>query len=166
MIEQLDQLREAELAVLNLYRSLHGVPALILNESLNNASQTHAEYLYEAQEQPLNNSEGAQNGEYGENIFWNLGIPDFTYEAGSATSDWYNENVDYNYGTGESISENVPVKHFTAEIWKSVTSVGFGFYGGPEEYMGLKGTGFYVVANFYPPPNVEGEFVENIPEPA
>jgi len=44
-----------------------------------------------------------------------------------------------------------------------VKSVGFGFYGGKDQYYGMEGTSIYIVANFYPTPNIEGKFIENVP---
>jgi len=53
------------------------------------------------------------------------------------------------------------VGHFTAMIWKSSTSVGFGYTQGAEQ----GGFGIYVVANYYPTPNVIGDYAQNVPKP-
>ena len=59
--------------------------------------------------------------------------------------------------------------HFTAEIWKSVTSVGFGYAWGNYPYkMGdqtLEVPSIYVTANFYPTPNVQGQYTNMVPRP-
>jgi hypothetical protein len=42
-------------------------------------------------------------------------------------------------------------------------SVGFGFYGGKDQYYGMEGTSIYIVTNFYPAPNIEAKFIESVP---
>jgi hypothetical protein len=42
-------------------------------------------------------------------------------------------------------------------IWKSVKTVGFGFYQGNQTGQGYNGQGIFVVANYYPTPNVGGQ---------
>lgn len=54
--------------------------------------------------------------------------------------------------------------HFTAEIWKGVTSVGYGYAVAPTKIGSSKGYAIYVVANFYPVPNVWGQYVANVPK--
>ena len=54
--------------------------------------------------------------------------------------------------------------HFTAEIWKGVTSVGYGYAVGPKTIGSSKGYVIYVVANFSPVPNVRGQYVANVPK--
>lgn len=47
---------------------------------------------------------------------------------------WYDEVQYYNYESGSSVEPGNPAKevsHFTAQIWESITSVGFGFAAGP-----------------------------------
>jgi hypothetical protein len=44
------------------------------------------------------------------------------------------------------------IGHFTAMIWKDVTSVGFGYRKGIEN----GGEALYVTANYYPTPNILG----------
>ena len=78
-------------------------------------------------------------------------------------SSWYRQNSNYNFTSGEAVDPSLPYKYFTAEIWKGVSSVGFGFYGGKDQYFGNDGYSFYVVANFYPAPNVNGQFLQNVP---
>lgn len=51
--------------------------------------------------------------------------------------------------------------HFTAMIWKTVTTVGFG-YAVTKSNGGYK---IYVVANYYPLPNWRGHEKENVPPP-
>lgn len=52
------------------------------------------------------------------------------------------------------------VGHFTAMIWKSVKSVGFGYSVVPED----DGYAIYVVANYWPTPNVRGKYAANVPK--
>ena len=65
-------------------------------------------------------------------------MPKITYNDGLMTNTWYKEIDDYNFNTGLSKNGGV-IGHFTAEIWKSVTKVGFGFSGGPSDYLHYKG---------------------------
>jgi hypothetical protein len=46
-------------------------------------------------------------------------------------------------------------------VWKSVKTVGFGFYQGVDK----GGYGIYVVANYYPPPNYLGQYIANVLKP-
>lgn len=56
------------------------------------------------------------------------------------------------------------IGHFTAQIWKEVTGVGFGFCAATQQYvyspdLTLDIAVLYVVANYYPTPNVVGQYI-------
>ena len=150
--EQKDLLNQAELAVLNQQRALHGTPAVTLNSTLINAAQTYADLLCSTG--TFAHSPEANSGKYGENLFAASGTPSISYSDGKATLSWYKEISNYDFTTASAIDSTKAIGHFTAEIWKSVTTAGFG-YG---VCSSLSSTGKYwakiiVVANFYPTPN-------------
>ena len=53
------------------------------------------------------------------------------------------------------------IGHFTAMVWKATTSAGFGYAQVPED----GGYAIYVVANYYPTPNVRGSYAINVTPP-
>ena len=100
-------------------------------------------------------------------------MPYLTYHYGDATKIWYDEIQFYDYTTHKSIDpsdKNKQVGHFTCQMWKTLSSVGFGFYAGPRKYD-QAGSGpvdiqeLYVVANYYPTPNIIGAFQQNVVPP-
>ena len=145
-------MREGALDAINVYRALHGVPALVLDDTLTSQAQTHAEYIQSVQN-PEEKSAGS-GVEYWESIFWNLKIPTYEHTIGDIVEQWYSENINYNYEAGSKIEEDFPVDHFTAMVWKSCTSVGIGFAGGAEDYFEIEGVGLYAVIQFSPVANV------------
>lgn len=83
-----------------------------------------------------------------------------TYISGTASNKWYAESAAYTYGVFPPASGT---GHFTAMIWKAVTSVGFGFFKVQEN----NGYAIYVVANYYPTPNIytQENYLANVPPP-
>jgi glioma pathogenesis-related protein 2 len=154
----LPTLRSAELAIHNADRALHGCPALKLDASLNSAAQTYATYL--ATTHQFTHSPDALKGKYGENLYKAWGYPTLVYKSGTASNSWYTEAANYDYQTGTSLPGKAS-GHFTAMIWKSVTSVGFGYAIVAEK----NGYAIYVVANYSPTPNVSGQYLNNVPPP-
>lgn len=152
-------LRAAELQKHNSYRALHGSPALTLSDSLNTIAQNYADTI--ANSHNLTHSDAAKNGTYGENLYWGWGYPTLTYLPGTASDRWYSEQQNYNYATFKTNDPTKTVGHFTALIWKSVTSVGFGYTVVAEK----EGYAIYVVANYSPTPNVLGQYATNVPKP-
>lgn len=82
-------------------------------------------------------------------MFWGWGSPNYTYPTAAASVNWYSEIKDYDFDTAQPITPGKLVGHFTAMVWKEVTSAGFGYVLGPEN----NGQAMYVVVNYYPPPN-------------
>jgi hypothetical protein len=59
------------------------------------------------------------------------------------------------------------IGHFTAQIWKKVNTVGIGFCTATQKYVysptvTLDLAVLYVVANYYPTPNVVGQYTQNV----
>jgi hypothetical protein len=152
-------LRNSELAKHNTYRAKHGCKALVLNSSLNTVALSYAQIL--SASHTFAHSPEASSGKYGENLYWAWGKPTVSYITPKASDSWYAEQQYYNYTTFKSTNSAKAVGHFTAMIWKSVTSVGFG-YSLVEENGGYS---VYVVANYYPTPNYIGQYAANVPKP-
>jgi glioma pathogenesis-related protein 2 len=155
----LADVRNAELAKHNLYRSLHGCAPLAINSTLNTAAQDYADQLSSAHN--FAHSPAAMSGTYGENLYWVWGSPSLTYSLGAASTSWYNELKYYDYTTFKSNTTDKVVGHFTAMIWKSAKSVGFGYARVNE----MNGWAVYIVANYAPTPNVRGKYAANVPRP-
>lgn len=112
-------LRTVELQKHNSYRALHGCPALKLSNKLNTAAQNYANTIANAHN--FTHSPSAQNGTYGENLYWGWGKPSLTYVPGKASDSWYAEVQYYDYTTFKTTDPKKMVGHFTAMIWKSAT---------------------------------------------
>ena len=73
---------------------------------------------------------------------------------------WYKEIEHWSFRKGEPKKDSPPGVHtgfFTAMIWRGVTNFGIGHC----EFNGK----LYIVARYYPHPNMPGEFLENISPP-
>ena len=84
------------------------------------------------------------------------------YRKGNEVFVWYAEISNYNFATGKAIDPTKPIGHFTAEVWKSVTTVGFGYYYFTQTVSGVAMKFVIVVANYYPTPNVHGLYIQNV----
>ena len=151
-------LQAAELAMHNEKRAIYGSSAISLDAALNTAAQAYADYL--ATNNLFAHSSQAQSGSYGENLYKGWGSPTFTYVPGAASLNWYNEVQYYNYNTFVSNDPSKAVGHFTAMVWRAVTKVGFGF-----AKVKDNGESYYVVANYLPVPNVQGQYAANVVAP-
>ncbi|QRN92792.1 hypothetical protein JRI60_26645 [Archangium violaceum] len=104
---------------------------------------------------------GLQRG-YGENLHWSgtsqAAPPTATDAALGATKSWYDEVSRYNFANG---GFTAATGHFTQLVWKSTTSVGCAVYN-------LKGSRWletYVVCNYQPSGNYQGQFPQNVLPP-
>lgn len=147
------ELLQGEINRLNSLRTLHGVGNVTENSTLTNAAQAYADNLCSTD--GFQHSPGALSGLYGENLYYTAAYPYIQYSYGAATNSWYSEISDYNFTTQAAVSSNKVVGHFTAEIWKSVTTVGFGYCKTSFVFPGLPlpAVKLYVVGNYYPVPN-------------
>ena len=97
------------------------------------------------------------------------GLPTLPYTYSEATTAWYNEVKYYDFDTTRSTDPSQQIGHFTAQIWKGVKSVGFGFYWGSIPYNYGSQTYqmqlIFVVANYYPTPNIVGLYRQNVLPP-
>jgi uncharacterized protein YkwD len=130
----------------NQLRAKHHAPPLVLSSWLSQRAQNWADHL--AGVQKLQHSDCMVNGKrVGENIYWTSG----TANGGEATKRWYDEVKSYNYSNGEGTWPKCG--HFTQVAWKYSKEVGFGYRNG------------YVVANYYPPGNLNGHYQDNVKHP-
>ncbi|OQV12418.1 putative Golgi-associated plant pathogenesis-related protein 1 [Hypsibius exemplaris] len=125
----------------NTYRAMHGAAPLRLNQELCNVAQNWANYL--AQRGSMVHSQT----QHGENLYWTSAnsVP----SGATAVDAWYSEVEDYFswFGTG-------PTGHFTQVVWKGTREMGIAQSRGRN--------GVYVVANYSPPGNMQGEYDENV----
>lgn len=126
----------------NLYRSMHGAPAVSRNEKLDAIADRRAQQLSSAAELKHDAS-----SRYGENLamFWG--------EDGTVAVDmWYSEAKKYDYSyPGFSMDSG----HFTQLVWRSTCRIG---YSGKKSTSGAT----YFVMLYDPPGNVIGSFERNV----
>ncbi|CAM4985203.1 unnamed protein product [Rotaria socialis] len=155
--ELLKVLNECQIEVLNLHNALrakHGVPHLILDNTLSQ----------EAQRVAVNSANTAQNQqrtyEYkqGENVYTKSNVTSIQHISigATATQCWYGEIKDYNF--------NIPIFsmstcHFTQVVWKNTTRLGVGIA------FDNEGKTAFVVALYDPAGNVKEKFFQNVLPP-
>ena len=155
------RLRRNMLRVHNCKRAMHqNTSSLTLNDTLNSAAQAYADHLYA--NSLFEHSPEANNGDYGENLYWAWGSPSLEFKGGAASQSWYSERRNYNFTSGTAKDPSKPIGHFTAMVWDDVTQVGFGFACGSEAASGNAGYACYVVANYHPTPNIVGQYTSHI----
>merc|ERR1712055_603664 len=145
-----DKFRQDSLTAHNNYRAKHGVGALKLNDELNALAQEWADHLIAEgtfEHRPNNNA--------GENIYMSSGSA-AQDQAQGAVDSWYSEIKDYTFGQEPSWGGPV-TGHFTQVVWKGSTDVGVG--------VAQEGSKVVVVANYSPPGNFGGQYVDNVPAP-
>jgi len=143
----LDKFRQDSLTAHNAYRAKHGVPALKLNDELNDVAQEWADYLM-----AVDGFEHRHPNKYGENLYMSSGRA-AQEQAQGAVDSWYSEIKDYTFG--REPSRGGPVTgHFTQVVWKGSSEVGVG--------VAQKGSKVIVVANYSPPGNYIGQHADNV----
>ncbi len=132
----------------NKKRLIHGVNQLILSKRLCSSAQKWAKYLSK-QDIIENSSKQIDNKHIGESILMFSGKD----LSGKELIDiWYNEKENYNFNNPLIDYTN---EHFTQMIWRDTKEFGLG--------VSKSNTGnTYIVANYLPAGNIEGEEVENI----
>lgn len=133
-----------ELDYINTLRAKHNSPPLQYNTTLAKNSNQWAYHLSST------TSLVHSSGFVGEN----LGLTQLNSNATMSIIDmWYNENIFYDYSNPKFTYET---GHFTQIVWKNTKTVGFGIS------IDAKTNFMYMVMQFYPPGNVQGEFKENV----
>ncbi|CAF1385927.1 unnamed protein product [Adineta ricciae] len=149
----LETFRQQALDKHNEYRSKHCVPALQLDDELNNIAQQYAEKL--AATDTFEHSGATFHGEWmGENIYTAWSSESVLNTPGDkAVTKWYNEISDYDWNNPTSSSGT---GHFTQVVWKASTRLGIGRAVSASNKI-------YVVANYFPGGNFNNAYEENVP---
>ena len=128
----------------NEFRKLHKVVDLKWSNKLQTYTQEWANKL--AKENKMYHRSA---NEYGENIYWSMGR---AVLGADVTQAWYDEIKDYSYS---SPGFSMKTGHFTQVVWATSTELGCG-------KAVAKNGGVYVVCNYNPPGNYQGEFKSNV----
>ena len=129
--------------LINLKRKDHNVLPLIEDKELDEIAQNYSEKISITND--LNNSKNTFNGEeLGESLF-SCSRP---IEASKLVDNWYRIGQNYD-------ESNPKASHYTQMIWKNSQKIGVGITQSNTGY-------FYIVANYYPGGNIEGQFKENV----
>lgn len=133
----------------NEYRLKHGVPPLKLSKKLCKFSEEWAKRLA-----ARSHIEHRVNCEYGENIFhsWSTN-PNYKVTGREPVDHWYSEIKEHPFGREPN---NLKSGHFSQVIWKDSRELGVAMA------KSRKGQ-IFVVANYYPPGNYIGSYIENVP---
>jgi len=154
-------LQSAALSKHNSYRSTHSSPNMTLSSSLNSSAQSWANHL-------------ASNGVFehssttgvGENLFVTYTTAsslDATTIANQAVKSWYDEVADYNYANP---SFSASTGHFTQVVWKNSTQLGCAAAQGVKTLGGNQYNAYYVVCQYSPAGNFQGQFPDNVIAPS
>jgi len=149
--------RDVALKATNDYRQKHGAPPLTQDPAINKISQAYAEKLVK-----LGKMQHSMDPKYGENLYYsftsNTKKPtdaDLSKSAQQAVDWWYAEIKLYDY---KKPGFSFPTSHFTALVWKSAKTMGFG--------AASDGKTTFVVANYFPATNMMRAFKENVLPPS
>ncbi|XP_077988363.1 Golgi-associated plant pathogenesis-related protein 1-like [Glandiceps talaboti] len=146
----LKNLRQDVLKCHNKYRSKHSASSLKLNDSLNKTAQDWAEQMAKS-----DRFGHRPNGKYGENIYYAMNSRGLgTLTGQSVVQSWYDEIKNYNFKRGGFSSGT---GHFTQVVWKGSKELGLGF--APSRN---RANTWYVVANYNPAGNVQGQYDQNV----
>lgn len=126
----------------NKYRARHHAPALVINRELCKIAQAWANT--NAKEDRMYHSEFG----FGENLFWS----NVDYNGDKSVQRWYSEIKDYIWKINDS---QKGTGHFTQLIWKKSKELGVA-------KATSKSGKIYVVAEYNPPGNFVGRYIENV----
>lgn len=132
---------------INQLRARHSAAPLTWSPACATTAQAYAQQLltsefkhgmvYDANHHPV-----------GQNLAWRS-VPN--WEAKEAVQLWYDEITKYDFRKGVF---DKTTGHFTQMVWAKTKEVGIGIATSPRKTV--------VVANFSPPGNVRGRFLENV----
>lgn len=159
----LNTVRSSALSAHNGYRTTHHSPNMTISDSLNSTAQTWAQYL--ATNAVLQHSDPSQRNNAGENLYVSYTTAtsiDPATLGNAAVKKWYDEVSAYDY--------NNPVfsgttGHFTQVVWNNSTQLGCGAAQGTKTINGTNYNAFYVVCQYAPAGNVQGQFATNVLKP-
>uniref|UniRef100_A0A090XDU3 Putative antigen 5/scp domain-containing protein n=2 Tax=Ixodes ricinus TaxID=34613 RepID=A0A090XDU3_IXORI len=139
----------------NEYRAIHGAAPLKTNSTLYILARSWAKRLADLDGTSHVTHRPVRG--FGENIYWMPGSQ-MPYEqyAQKAVEAWYDEEKDYDYSRGVYSPETA---HFTQLVWVSTMEVGCG-------YNVSKTNTIFVVCNYAPQGNIQGQYKENVLPPS
>ncbi|KAF4524949.1 hypothetical protein B566_EDAN014130, partial [Ephemera danica] len=129
----------------NEFRDQHGAPPLKLSRTLCSYANEWAKYLA-----GRNTLQHRTDRTYGENLYamWGSGV---NVNGRTAVQSWYDEVKNYNHSYPVF---GMNTGHFTQVVWKSTTEMGIAIV--------KAGNGVFVVANYSPHGNMQGQFQANV----
>lgn len=147
-LDDFTQFQQEGLIMHNKYREAHHAPEIKLNKELCEIAQKYAEHLVEIN--TMTHSHARFKGAaMGENLYYCSG---FQPNGGMPVTSWYDEIKDYDFKNGRS--KGGVIGHFTQVVWKGSQYVGMG--------IASKGNNYFVVANYFPAGNWDGEYTKNV----
>jgi len=152
-------LRSSALSKHNTYRATHHSPNMVLSDSLNSSAQAWANQI--ASSGNLAHS-STSNGENLYAFYTTASSIAADTLANNAVQSWYSEVSKYDY-TNPGFSSSTG--HFTQVVWKSTTQLGCGTAKGTKRINSTLYNAFYVVCQYSPAGNVQGQFPANVLKP-
>ncbi len=159
----LTTLRNTALSKHNGYRTTHKSPNMVIDNNVNTTAQSWAQYL--ADNKLFQHSDSTQRNGAGENLYvYYTTATSITPDvlADKAVTSWYNEVSSYDYNNPVFSSAT---GHFTQVVWKNSTNLGCGAAQGTKVMNGTNFNAFYVVCQYSPAGNVQGQFAANVLKP-
>jgi uncharacterized protein YkwD len=145
-----DQINEIT-EYINIYRRRHHSYDIVYDKNISIVSQNWSNFLSKN-----NIFKHSNNRNYGENLSSFTGYKNDIIPLLKKSIDmWYSEVKLYNFQQPESNS-NFQAGHFTALVWKSTTSFGFGYTYNTTKKLAK------IVMNFTPPGNYIGLYSQNV----
>ncbi|CAM9819992.1 unnamed protein product [Ectocarpus sp. 8 AP-2014] len=140
------------LDTINTHRRRHGAADLQWDATCATAAQNWANRGYVIHEQ--------DGGRFGESLAVTDTNYDATTECINAINLWQQEGTLYDY---ENPAFSPATRHFTQNVWRRTTHVGFGFGSAVDQYG--KYWVSYVVAKFFTPGNIVDQIEGNVLPP-
>lgn len=145
----------------NDYRFFHRVPPLKWSAELSRDAQAWANHL--AANNLFDHDPTAQPKDQGENLY-SMTFPKRLCDLGENGPDclscgvivktWYDEELDYDYVTGNAKVVGAPILHFTQIVWKASKELGMA--------TAVANNRLVAVARYTPAGNIDGQFQENV----
>ncbi|CAF3900357.1 unnamed protein product [Rotaria sordida] len=142
------QFQNEMLAAHNSYRARHCAQPLQLDDILSRSAQDYAQKLASANQFSHSGTPGV-----GENLYMAWSSATSKINGATAVTSWYNEIKDYNFNNG---GFSMKTGHFTQVVWRSTKKLGVGVAYADE------GHSVYVVAQYSPPGNYQGQYQANV----
>ncbi|CAF1331001.1 unnamed protein product [Rotaria sordida] len=136
------------LAAHNSYRARHCAQPLQLDDTLCRSAQDYAQKLASTNQFSHSGTKGV-----GENLYKAWSSTTIKINGATAVTSWYNEIKDYNFNNG---GFSMKTGHFTQVVWRNTKKLGVGVAYADE------GRTVYVVAQYSPPGNYQGQYQANV----